>query len=145
MKKTKKCNACGEEKPLTAFWVDRRVKKGGVYACCKPCETQRQKEWMIKKYGSYEEGVRVRWLKHKYNLTVEEYNNLLESQQDRCAICSTDDRTGGPGNYFPVDHCHDTGEVRGILCHTCNLAVGCLKDKIEIAERLVLYLKGKLK
>ena len=41
-----------------------------------------------------------------------------------------------------VDHCHETGKIRGLLCHNCNRALGLFKDNVEFLERAILYLKG---
>jgi hypothetical protein len=61
-------------------------------------------------------------LKNRYSITLEEYNNMLESQDYICAICGTD-KPGGMGR-FHVDHNHITGKVRGLLCNNCNMLLG---------------------
>lgn len=60
-----------------------------------------------------------------YGITLEQYNEMLKSQDYRCAICGTDN-PGGRG-AFHVDHNHITGKVRGLLCSSCNHAIGLLK------------------
>lgn len=64
-------------------------------------------------------------LKRKYGLTVEEFDGMLAAQDGRCAICATD--TPGVKGWC-VDHCHDSGRVRGVLCTSCNTAIGQMKD-----------------
>lgn len=66
-------------------------------------------------------------LKSKYGITIEEFDLLLEKQNYCCAICKTD-TPGGRGN-FHVDHNHETGVVRGLLCHLCNVALHKAESK----------------
>jgi hypothetical protein len=70
-------------------------------------------------------------------MTVEEYDILLESQNFVCAIC------GGvnPNNKrLCVDHNHETGQVRGLLCDCCNRGIGQLKDSIRLVSNALEYL-----
>lgn len=75
----------------------------------------------------------------RYGITFTEYKALLIKQRYRCAACRTDE-PGGRGR-FHVDHDHETGEVRGLLCTNCNLALGLLKDDVHRVRRLLRYLK----
>ena len=81
-------------------------------------------------------------LKRRYNLTVEDYNNLFNSQNSCCAICGTDspEMKMYRGNGWVVDHCHASGTVRGILCCRCNLLLGRAKDSIQILQNAIDYL-----
>jgi hypothetical protein len=69
-----------------------------------------------------------------YGITVEERNAKAEQQNSCCMIC----RRMLP---LEVDHDHDTEQIRDLLCRPCNLAVGLIREDIEIAENLVAYLK----
>lgn len=75
----------------------------------------------------------------KYGLTMADFDALLESQGGVCAICKGD--RNGPGSRFHVDHNHQTGVVRGLLCGRCNTAVGLLQDDPNIAEAAAAYLR----
>lgn len=75
----------------------------------------------------------------KYGLTKAEFDLLLEQQGGVCAICAGP--RSGPGKRFHVDHCHDTGQVRGLLCGNCNTAIGLLGDDPERAEKAAAYLR----
>jgi hypothetical protein len=75
---------------------------------------------------------RLRW---KYGITMEEYDSLAKAQNHLCVICGVQP-TGG----LVVDHCHNKGHVRGLLCINCNLALGHLKDDVNIARAAVKYL-----
>lgn len=57
--------------------------------------------------------------KHKYGITVEDYDRMFAEQEGRCLICGTD-VPGGHRKHLCVDHCHETGRVRGLLCNRCN-------------------------
>ena len=76
----------------------------------------------------------------KTGLTLEEFNEKLKSQNNKCAICGNDE-TRDKHNVFAVDHCHKTGKVRGLLCHNCNYVLGGVKDNIMLLEQAIQYLK----
>lgn len=80
-----------------------------------------------------------RWFE-KYGMAPGDYEVLLAAQGGVCAICKTD-RPRGAYNRFHVDHCHKTGRVRGLLCHSCNLGIGHLRDSIPLLEAAIDYLK----
>lgn len=77
-------------------------------------------------------------LKSTYGLTIEQYDSILENQNNCCAICKTDTPSGK--GRFHVDHCHDTKKVRGLLCHHCNLALGNFKDDIPTLLNAIEYI-----
>ena len=80
-------------------------------------------------------------LMKKYGITPEDYDRMLAEQGGVCAMCGTD-KPGGPehAEYFPVDHDHETGEVRGLLCFLCNRRLGTYEEVRELAEA---YLQRK--
>lgn len=78
----------------------------------------------------------------KYGITPEEYDDMFEAQNGECAICGT--RTPGSTGSFFVDHCHETGDVRGLLCFSCNIALGNFKDNGLILRRAIDYLQKHL-
>lgn len=75
--------------------------------------------------------------KHYYGITVEQRDALFVAQGSCCAVCKSTEH-GGRG--WHTDHDHETKQVRGILCHPCNLALGNVKDRIEILQALIEYL-----
>lgn len=83
---------------------------------------------------------RIRDLMQKYGLTVEDYDQMLSDQEGACALC---DRLPEKERYgrLSVDHCHDTGKVRGLLCNSCNYAIGVLGDTADHVGRAVTYLE----
>ncbi len=78
-------------------------------------------------------------LRSKFDMSIEDYNTLLENQQGRCAICNRhqDDLT----RRLAVDHCHQTNRIRGLLCTSCNSAIGILGDTTESLQKVVEYLR----
>lgn len=81
------------------------------------------------------------FLKNKYGLSVEQFNEILESQNNKCAICGSD----APDHHkkrLNVDHCHKTGMVRGLLCDACNRGIGLLKDDPKIMKNAICYIES---
>jgi hypothetical protein len=82
---------------------------------------------------------RDREYKNKYNISITEYDAILEKQNRACAICKIPQ---SELNYqLAVDHCHDTKKVRGLLCRSCNLAIGYFRDNVQVIENSIHYLK----
>jgi hypothetical protein len=77
------------------------------------------------------------WLKNRYGITIEEYNNKLEFQKGACACCG-----GKDVKALAVDHDHATGKVRGLLCYRCNLTLGQVKDNVNLLLSMFAYLKS---
>jgi hypothetical protein len=93
-----------------------------------------QRRWRLANPGSFKF-----W---KYGLTQERYLELLVEQNFQCVICKTKE-PGGRHNNWHVDHNHDTGRVRGLLCWLCNSGLGKFKDRVDLLENAVKYLKEK--
>lgn len=77
---------------------------------------------------------RKRNLMVEFGMTVEEYNNLLQIQNNRCAICKLESKY-----RLAVDHNHATNLNRGLLCINCNTAFGSFKESIEILQSAIEY------
>ena len=78
-------------------------------------------------------------LKTKYGITLEDYNQLFNKQEGKCAICNR--HQSELKRRLFVDHCHETNEIRGLLCHRCNSILGYCGDDIQILENAIKYLK----
>lgn len=76
-------------------------------------------------------------IKNNYGLSPEDYLNLLEKQNHRCAICNQERK-------LQVDHCHETNKIRGLLCMACNVGLGMLNDNEEGLLKAVKYVRGEL-
>lgn len=76
-------------------------------------------------------------LKTAYEMTPEQYEELYRAQDGRCACCGQN----AGGKRLCVDHDHQTGRVRGLLCRSCNLGIGNLGDSAEGVRRALVYLE----
>lgn len=134
----KSCSKCGKIKPVDKF-VRRKFSPSGNWgytSWCKSCRNKKAKDdW---KDGSIRDSV----YKRKFGITLDDYDKMLEAQEGRCAICNTKDLTGHGKKHgrFSVDHDHVTGEVRGLLCHPCNVGLGSFKDNTEFMMNAIRYL-----
>jgi len=90
-----------------------------------------------KTYYKSGNGKNVKLLRN-YNLSLQEYNQLFDKQLGCCAICNT--HQSEFKKALPVDHDHDTGKVRGLLCFQCNSGIGQLKDSEATVIDAKLYL-----
>jgi hypothetical protein len=82
----------------------------------------------------------AKWLKDRYKITQAEYDAFLTAQGFKCAVCKTDFNEI-PKKKRHVDHCHKTGKVRGVLCFSCNWALGFLKDDEATISNLLEYVR----
>ncbi len=165
----KKCIRCGVEKPLSEFTIHNR-EKGQHRNLCHNCEKawirqyhkssqgkEKGREWVennkekIEEYKRlYRQDVvkqerskvyhRAKWLKDSFNMTVDDYMAMYEKQNGQCAICGSDQN--GSRKNFCIDHDHETGKVRGLLCHNCNVSVGLMKDSPSLLRQAAAYLEG---
>lgn len=78
----------------------------------------------------------------KYNLSDEQFQAILAAQNGICAICKQPENLMRAGMPRPlsVDHDHETGQIRGILCHRCNAAIGLMRDSTQLLEAAINYL-----
>jgi hypothetical protein len=86
-------------------------------------------------------------LQRNYGITLEWYRNTLKAQNGVCAICSKPESVKIKGKLIamPVDHNHNTGKARGLLCTQCNRGLGLFRDNQEILKNAILYLiKNKI-
>jgi hypothetical protein len=78
----------------------------------------------------------------EHGITLDEYHSMAERQNFLCAICKQEPKNdyGGSHDGFHIDHHHVTGKVRGLLCDTCNVGIGMLKDSAEVCGAAQQYL-----
>lgn len=77
-------------------------------------------------------------IKRKYNLSIDQYNSMIDAQDSKCSICSY--MFGQRKGDIHVDHCHTTGKIRGLLCDRCNRGLGYFKDDIQSLANAIKYL-----
>jgi hypothetical protein len=84
----------------------------------------------------------------KVGTTVDEYLKVFQEQGGRCKLCPREGTLRGEGGVkvevLVIDHCHTSGEFRGLLCHRCNIGLGQFKDDIAVLQNAIDYLKGTL-
>ena len=80
--------------------------------------------------------------KLRYGITYDQYKEMLKKQEHKCAICGIDELESRDEKLC-VDHCHETGKVRMLLCNNCNCGLGLFKDDASILELAAAYLKMK--
>ncbi len=146
----KYCSCCLVPLPVSCFQKDKYY-KDGYRGECKSCRKEKQLEykkrpenlekiraWNRKsKKKNYRYG-RSKMLESKYGITQDQFEQISEAQNHKCALC-----------FFPasemrhkklcVDHCHETGRVRGLLCHPCNTLLGRIGDNVAGVTRMLEY------
>lgn len=85
---------------------------------------------------------RNKHLMRAYGITIDHYDMLLAFQEGRCAICGRSETSHSSG-YLSVDHNHDTNEVRGLLCHGCNVGIGYFYENPETLRKAIEYLEAE--
>lgn len=95
------------------------------------------KEKNVERLASYS---RRHHLQKTFGLSVEDYDAKLAEQGGVCAICGTDDTS--PWDWFCIDHDHDTGQVRGLLCRACNTCIGQALDDPERLRSAAAYIEA---
>lgn len=96
----------------------------------------RSKKWYLENIPK----ARNRHLLDKYDLSLDQYNELLKSQNNMCAICSRL-KPNQTTNNLHVDHCHKTGKIRGLLCDKCNRGLGFFSEDISLFQKAIEYVK----
>lgn len=104
------------------------------FCCSKSCST---KKWRRENMTPARR--RAAKIKYHYGISVEEWQEMFDSQNGLCKICSKSLEISGRG--YATDHCHGSGEVRGILCGECNLGIGYFKDSPALLRSAALYLE----
>ena len=137
---TKRCPKCRETKPSEEFYLNRGLKtKDGLSSYCRKCS----KASAARPYSYVKDRRRVL---RRYNLTVEEYDLMLQEQDGKCAVCGHPEQLMRDGKILElaIDHCHVTDAVRGLLCSNCNRALGLLYEDPERVEGLLRYIRERV-
>jgi len=128
------CPKCGETKPRDQFNKDMNT-AFGVSIYCKSCISQKGRD----RYTAHPDKYKNYSLLRDFGITLDEYKRIETAQGGVCAIC----QKKSPGRALAVDHCHTTGNVRGLLCSDCNLALGKFCDDTIIMRRAIAYLENR--
>jgi hypothetical protein len=159
-----RCSKCQESKPTSEF-QPAIVKRG----CgeCRPCKYVSKRNWekenpekvnearrlfrdrnidrhrAVTKVWRYKNKEKTKCYNlRRYGISLEIYNQMLADQSGRCAICSSKDPGSKRTSFFFVDHCHDTGTVRGLLCHHCNSGLSKFSDNSVTLMSAIRYLNS---
>lgn len=135
----KRCIGCEELKPLDNFYAAN----GGrtKMARCKPCYHAKTDEWRDANPEARKRIGRRAALKKAYGITEVDWDRMFAEQGGKCAICGgTDDGTKA-ARRLHVDHCHQTGEVRGLLCGSCNNGIGRFDHDVDLLQKAIDYLR----
>lgn len=122
------CNSCGKEYPMTEeYFYRNNTQKRGLRQPCKEC--------------CYDRRFRKRTL-YKYRMSNDEYIKIYNNQNGKCAICRKTENAIRKGRKVPlsVDHSHDTGIIRGLLCTNCNIGLGMFNDDVKLMKGAIKYL-----
>lgn len=130
----KRCGTCEEFKPLEQFYTDTTNVKDGKQGRCSQCSRSAAAKYIEGKGGN-----RNHNLYRKYGITEVAYEVYFKLQNGLCAICmkSAENELHG---VFSVDHNHDTGKIRGLLCRSCNLGLGKFSDDPTVLQKAIDYL-----
>lgn len=134
----KTCCQCNVEKPLEEFSKNKRGLYGR-HTKCKQCYSHYRRQYYLHNKQRHQETGRRNHLQSKYGLSVKDYEEMIQACSGLCAICSGSADVGSTGGPH-VDHCHETGRVRGILCGNCNRGLGLFQDRIEVLRGAIQYL-----
>ena len=130
----KVCAKCNIKKERSEFHKDS-ARADGITAYCKQCKLAINNKWRGYNPEEMKQSQRRTRRKREYGVTAEEYDQMLEDQENKCHICKSE-----IGYEAAVDHDHLTGIVRGLLCRNCNVGLGHFKDSIETLKSAVEYL-----
>lgn len=105
---------------------------------------EKAREWHITDYARNKDSYRNRNFLARYGITLDEYNEMSESQGHVCAICGNAETSyyGKTLKSLAVDHCHQSNAVRGLLCSACNRGLGFFRDNPETLLNAANYLRG---
>lgn len=120
------------------------TESGGFISYCKECKNKRFRKYYKDNPEKFKRLNRKNNLKNKYGLTIEDVEIMLKNQNCKCAICGQEMFLHGTSvdknKIAHVDHNHETGEIRGLLCDDCNTGLGKFRDNEEYLINAISYL-----
>ena len=139
----KYCPKCKKIKTLRSFNKSKNS-NFGYSSHCRLCSRRLGKKYHNKEkkqleYRNKKDIFRNNKLKRDFGITLEEYNKKLKKQNNKCMVYGNTPKENRKA--LAIDHNHNTGEVRDLLCGNCNAAVGFLKENIVIAKEMVKYIR----
>lgn len=141
---TKVCSKCDKIKELSEFNKNNQ-QKDGYYGYCKACYGKRRK--IYRKNTKVAHRGMIQGITYKFKMTEASLQDMMHKQQGCCAICGVDfgsKLTNHNGRQYAIDHSHDTGKVRGLLCMACNMYVGAMEAQKSGPDIVLEYIKRGL-
>lgn len=159
---TKPCSKCGVVKPFSCFSPRQDKPEFVPVSQCKQCRAEKRKQQRLENPEKWRdiqrrsrakrtkqfhyERARTSHLRNKFGLTDAAYSKMHDAQNGLCAICgnpeTTVDTRRGVERKLAVDHCHNGGGVRGLLCLQCNNGIGRFMDNPELLEAAARYIRA---
>jgi len=130
----KECCRCNENKDLAEFGLKVSA-VDGLSSSCKICDKLYARQYRLNNRHAIQE----RELLKRYGMPLGGYAEMLSAQEGCCDICGIHEKHT-QAQRLHVDHDHETGTIRSLLCHHCNTAIGSLKDSSEVTHKATLYL-----
>lgn len=133
----KKCTKCKQVKSLDQFYLDKRA-KDNKRSACSSCHKQWKLDnvdYIKQYYINNKDKYKFNSIKKRYGLNENQYHKMFNDQLGLCAICKLE-----ASKPLHIDHCHKTGQIRGLLCVNCNVALGLLKEDKNIIKSVLTYL-----
>ena len=129
---SKHCPTCNKTKDINEFGKSKNTKDKYTYQC-KECQNiyQRQRNEIHPLDKEYASNYR---LKRTYGITLEDKNRMVREQDNKCAIC------GIQSDSLAVDHNHNTGKIRELLCNGCNSGLGHFRENTITLKKAIEYL-----
>ena len=127
----KTCCVCKEVKSRDDFWNTKRTKDGKTYEC-KSCGGARRCKYEADKKDKIQTTKRLSQIKTYYNSSEEVIVGMMNQQKGCCCVCGDTLQDPCSGKNYAIDHNHNTGEIRGLLCLHCNSMLGQAKDSPSI-------------
>ena len=133
----KRCSCCKSVLPILNF-LKNRTKKDGYNTEREICRKKNDKRYTgtNKKRNIVAKNKKDYNLLINYGITIDDFNQMIQNQKNCCAICQKTLSV----QEFHVDHCHQSGQVRGLLCQKCNLGLGFFKDDAILLQNAIKYL-----
>ncbi len=142
----KTCTQCGETKPMAQFHRDPQT-LDGRHPWCAPCKNSRTAGYYRRWTPAQRVRHRARVLRYRHGVEPEVIAALYAEQDGKCALCrrvaieplSEKGEGKKPSDILQIDHDHETGAIRGLLCFECNTGIGKLGDSAELLTRAAEY------
>ena len=131
-----------ERRAYQRAYYRRTIEKQKAYhRARRPIKTAQRRAWNAANRDKQKAANERMHLKRAYGMTLEAYRTLADAQGGRCAACGEVPSGAGHCGRLHVDHDHDTGEIRGLLCVTCNQGLGQFKDSVLRLQQAIMYLR----